>query len=70
MRGGRQGFAVHPTIPTRTDAYVACACGGTMCITEAEPVADNPLLMRHAYTCLKCGKEATFEVEKKRARVA
>jgi hypothetical protein len=60
-----------PTIPTRSDAYVACACGGTMCITEAEPVLDKPTHMRHAYKCLECGKEATFEVEKKKgARVA
>ena len=59
-----------PRIPTRTDAYVACACGGTMCIVDAEPVADKPALMNHTYKCLDCGKVATFEVEKKSMRVA
>lgn len=59
-----------PDIPTRTDAYVACTCGGIMCITAAEPILDKPAHMRHAYKCLECGKVATFEVEKKSARVA
>jgi hypothetical protein len=59
-----------PTIPTRIDAYVACTCGGTMCITEAVPIPDKPLLACHVYKCLACGKEATFEVERKGTRVA
>ncbi len=59
-----------PKIPTRTDAYVACTRGGTMCITRAEPIGARPLFMRHAYKCLDCGKEATFDVEKKGVRAA
>ena len=61
---------MHPKIPTRSDAYVTCTCGGTMCITEAEQIPEQPLLMHHAYKCVDCGKVATFEVEKKSARVA
>jgi hypothetical protein len=63
-------FRMIPKIPTRTDAYVACTCGGTMCISEAELIADKPMRMSHTYKCLACGKEATFEVEKKSTRVA
>lgn len=61
---------MHPTIPTRTDAYVACTCGGTMCIVDAEPIADKPAFMCHVYKCLDCGKVATFEVAKKAVQAA
>lgn len=54
-----------PNIPTRTDAYVKCTCSGTMSITTVEPVPDKPMIMRHTYQCLDCGKVATFEVAKK-----
>ena len=55
-----------PKIPTRTDAYVQCTCGGTMSIATVEPVPDKPMIMRHTYRCLDCGKDAVFEVAKKK----
>jgi hypothetical protein len=54
-----------PKVPTRTDAYVLCACGGTMSIATVAPVVDMPDIMRHSYVCLDCGKDATFDVAKK-----
>lgn len=54
-----------PTIPTRTDAFVLCSCGGTASISTVAPIADDPDRMRHLYTCLDCGKELTFDVDKK-----
>ena len=54
-----------PKIPTRTDAYVACACGGTMGIVTVEPIPGRPDFMRHTYHCRDCGKDATFDVAKK-----
>lgn len=54
-----------PKIPTRTDAFVECACGGTMAITTVAPIADKPDFMRHVYRCRDCGVEATFDVAKK-----
>jgi hypothetical protein len=53
-----------PKTPTRTDAYVACTCGGTMGISTVEPVPDEPMIMRHTYVCLDCGKMAEFKVAK------
>ncbi|MDO9413642.1 MAG: hypothetical protein Q7T81_13815 [Pseudolabrys sp.] len=54
-----------PTIPTRTDAFVLCPCSGTATISTVAPIADDPDRMRHLYTCLDCGKELTFDVDKK-----
>ena len=54
-----------PKIPTRTDAYIACACGGTMVIVSVAPIPDKSDLMRHTYRCRDCGKDATFDVAKK-----
>ncbi|HEY1153733.1 MAG TPA: hypothetical protein VGE73_07765 [Pseudolabrys sp.] len=54
-----------PKFPTRTDAYVQCGCGGTMAIATVEPIPDKPLVMRHTYRCLDCGREERFEVAKK-----
>lgn len=54
-----------PKTPTRTDAYVACACGGTMGIVTVEPIPDKADFMRHTYHCRDCGKDATFDVAKK-----
>ena len=52
-------------IPTRTDAFVECVCGGTMSIATVSPIADKPDFMRHTYHCNECGAEATFDVAKK-----
>lgn len=52
-------------IPTRTDSYVLCPCGGTAAIAMVAPIPDDPEHMRHLYTCLDCGKELTFDVAKK-----
>lgn len=52
-------------IPTRTDAYVLCTCGGTATIATVAPIPDDPGHMRHLYACLDCGKELTFDVAKK-----
>ena len=54
-----------PKIPTRTDAFVECACGGTMSIAAVLPIPDQPDFMRHIYHCNGCGADATFEVAKK-----
>ncbi|MDP1908561.1 MAG: hypothetical protein Q8K85_09675 [Hyphomicrobium sp.] len=54
-----------PAIPTRTDAFVACACGGTAKIATVAPIAHDPDHMRHGYTCPDCGAEASFDVAKK-----
>lgn len=59
--------AVPPKTPTRTDAYVACVCGGTMGIVTVEPIPSEPGFMRHSYLCQTCGKTATFDVAKKSA---
>ena len=53
-----------PKIPTRTDAYVLCPCGGTMSIQTVEPIPDKPDKMRHTYKCLDCGEVTPFEVDK------
>ncbi|MGI8525618.1 MAG: hypothetical protein ACR2K5_05470 [Pseudolabrys sp.] len=55
-----------PKIPSRTDAFVQCDCGGTMSIQTVEPIPEQPDKMRHTYKCLDCGKEAQFEVDKKK----
>ena len=54
-----------PKIPTRTDAFVLCPCGGTATIATVAPIADDPGHMRHLYACLDCGKELSFDVAKK-----
>ena len=54
-----------PKIPTRTDAFVACACGGTMTIATVVPIPNKPDFMRHTYHCNGCGADATFDVAKK-----
>jgi hypothetical protein len=54
-----------PKIPTRTDAFVACDCGGTAKIATVAPISDRPDHMRHLYTCPDCGKDMSFDVEKK-----
>ena len=54
-----------PKIPTRTDAFVQCACGGTMTIATVAPIPDNADHMRHMYHCNDCDKDATFDVAKK-----
>jgi hypothetical protein len=56
-----------PKTPTRTDAFVQCACAGTMSIQTVEPVPGSPAVMRHTYRCLDCGAISPFEVEKKPA---
>ena len=56
-----------PKIPTRTDAFVLCPCGGTATIATVAPIPDDPDHMRHLYACLDCGKELTFDVGKKAA---
>ena len=53
------------TLPTRTDAYVLCPCGGTAAIATVAPIPDEPDHMRHTYACLECGKEMKFDVAKK-----
>lgn len=55
-----------PKIPTRTDAFIACACGATAKIATVAPIADDPDHMRHIYACPACGKESDFKVEKKK----
>lgn len=54
-----------PKIPTRTDAFVECACGGTMSIATVAPIPDQSDFMRHVYRCRDCGTLATFDVAKK-----
>ena len=54
-----------PKIPTRTDAYVQCGCGGTAKIAGVSPIPDDPDRMRHLYACLECAEEMTFDVAKK-----
>ena len=53
------------SVPTRTDAYVMCPCGGTAAITAVAPIPDELNQMRHTYACLECGKETRFDVAKK-----
>lgn len=55
-----------PKIPTRTDATVACACGGVMSIAMVSPIPGKATHMRHDYACAACGASASFEVEKKK----
>lgn len=54
-----------PKIPTRTDAFIECACGSTMSIATVAPIPDRPGQMRHLYCCAACNAEATFDVDKK-----
>lgn len=56
-----------PKIPTRTDAYVLCPCGGTAKIATVAPIADKSGYMRHFYACPDCGQGTGFDVEKKKA---
>ena len=56
-----------PKIPTRTDAFVQCACGATAKIAAVAPIAEKPDHMRHFYACPACGQETGFDVEKKKA---
>ena len=56
---------IPPKIPTRTDATVACGCGGIARITAVAPIVDQPDHMRHTYHCGDCGKDLVFEVMKK-----
>lgn len=53
------------TVPTRTDAYVLCPCGGTATIATVSPIPDEPGHMRHVYVCLECGNDLKFDVAKK-----
>jgi hypothetical protein len=53
-----------PRIPTRTDAQVRCACGGTMGIATVETVPHRLDVMRHTYDCRDCGVSADFVVAK------
>lgn len=59
-----------PKIPTRTDAFVQCGCGGTAKIAGVAPIPGDPDHMRHLYACLECAKEMTFDVAKKRKEEA
>jgi len=54
-----------PRIPTRTDTFVQCGCGGTATIATVSPIADDDDNMRHLYTCLECGEDLVFVVAKK-----
>lgn len=54
-----------PRIPTRTDAFVQCDCGGTAKIVTVAPIADAPDHMRHLYHCGDCGADLSFDVAKK-----
>lgn len=67
MVAGR-AVATPPKVPTRTDAYVQCTCGGTMGIVSVEPIPAKPDFMRHTYQCQECGKAAKFDVAKKGKR--
>ena len=54
-----------PTIPTRTDAAVACKCGNAARISAVATIPDVPDRMRHTYTCAECGQELVFDVAKR-----
>ncbi|RDV04987.1 hypothetical protein [Undibacter mobilis] len=54
-----------PSVPTRTDAAVACGCGGIARITAVAPIPSRPDRMRHVYRCAECGQDLVFEVMKK-----
>ena len=53
-----------PKTPIRTDAYIECACSGTMTITQVTPVQEDASKMRHYYECVDCGAKSMFEVDK------
>ena len=57
-----------PSIPTRTDAAIACPCGGVARISAVAPIPMRPDRMRNTYSCAECGQEHAFEVMKKGAR--
>ena len=54
-----------PRVPTRTDAQVRCACGGTMGIATVETVPHRLDVMRHTYDCRDYGVSADFVVAKR-----
>ncbi len=54
-----------PAIPTRTDAAIACHCGGVARISAVAPIPMRPDRMRNSYSCAECGQESAFEVMKK-----
>jgi len=54
-----------PKIPTRTDAAIACRCGGVARISAVAPIPTRPNHMRNSYTCAECGQEQSFDVLKK-----
>ena len=57
-----------PSIPTRTDAAIACPCGGVARISAVAPIPMRPDRMRNTYSCAECGQEHAFEVMKKGGR--
>ena len=57
-----------PSIPTRTDAAIACNCGGVARISAVAPIPTRPDRMRNSYSCAECGQESAFEVLKKGVR--
>lgn len=57
-----------PSIPTRTDAAIACNCGGVARISAVAPIPMQPDRMRNSYACAECGQESSFEVLKKGVR--
>jgi hypothetical protein len=54
-----------PRIPKRSNAFVECACGGTMSIATVSLFCAHSDFMRHADRCRDCGKQASFDVVKK-----
>lgn len=54
-----------PAVPTRTDAAVACRCGGIAGISAVAPIPAEPQRMRHTYHCDGCGADRVFDVMKK-----
>lgn len=54
-----------PSVPTRTDAAVACQCGGAARINAVAPIPTDPERMRHFYHCADCGQDLAFDVMKK-----
>ena len=57
-----------PTIPSRTDAAIACQCGGVARYSAVAPIPTQPDRMRNSYTCTECGQESAFAVLKKGVR--
>lgn len=57
-----------PSVPTRTDAAIACGCGGVARISAVAPIPLRQDRMRNTYTCAECGQERAFDVMKKGVR--